>query len=139
MLILCYSQQAAPHFDSQLLVAISPEVCLKQTSLLPHTRLTYTQFVFLADIEKQHMHHRARTFPEVSDGRGCFYTPDMAELKAHYSHPKHRLQFKWHHSLTVKTRNYILLICVESTSGLFAIVCRKKIDCSFVHSLSGKQ
>lgn len=40
---LCYSGQEALLFDSQLLVPISPEVWLKQTSLLIDARLTYTQ------------------------------------------------------------------------------------------------
>lgn len=101
-LTLCYSRQWALLFDSQLLVAISPEVWVKQTSLPSDARLIYTQSVLLLGISTQYIHHRAATFPEVSVGRGCFYyTALRAEMNGHHCHLKHGLQFKWHRNWTV--------------------------------------
>lgn len=132
----CYSGPAALRFDGQLLVTISPEVRLKQTSLLWGTVLTYTEPCAPADISNQHIHHRAVTFPEVSDGRGCFYyLTHRAELKAHHSHLKPELNLRRRHGCasSVSWIASDLLFCVDCTYRTSA-----KLDCTFVHSFCQK-
>lgn len=55
-----------------------------------------------ADICKQHVHHRAVTFPEVSDGRRyLYYLLHRAELKTHHSHLNPDLNFRCRHGYAV--------------------------------------
>lgn len=51
------------------------------------------------DISKQHINHKAVTFPKVSDGRTCFYyLLQRAGLKAHHCYLNHEFNVWWCHS-----------------------------------------